>query len=369
MSRKNKEEIKKEVFLIIISFVAGGILMFTLLCFSPFIKILSRNNNLIITKDKTKIYEKTSLASSIEKIYNAVVVVQNYNNGLVLNTGTGFIYKVDDKYGYIITNEHVISDSDEVHIISYNDDDEIVDVLGNDPYLDLAVLRISKEKVSQVANIGNSNDVKIGDSIFTVGTPVSYNYRGSVTSGIISGKDRMVSVEVTNEKNNDWMMKVLQIDASINPGNSGGPLLNINGEVIGIVTMKLVDGDVEGMGFAIPIEYAMSHIESLEKNKEIKWPVLGINVVNVTDTSKLVTNDIKIPDTIKEGAVITSIKEGTNAAASTLKKGDIITKINNNLVKDTAYLRYELYQHQSGDLIEVTYSRNGHEKTTKIKLN
>lgn len=368
MSRKKKEELKKEVFLIIISFVAGGIIMILLLRFSPLIKTIS-NNNLLITKDKTKIYEKASLSSSIEKIYNAVVTVQNYRNGSVINTGTGFIYKVDEKYGYIITNEHVISDSDEVHIISYNDDEEIADILGNDPYLDLAVLRLSKDKISLVANIGNSNDVKIGDSVFTVGTPVSYNYRGSVTSGILSGKNRMVSVEVTNEKSTDWLMRVLQIDASINPGNSGGPLLNINGEVIGIVSMKLVDDDVEGMGFAIPIEYAMSHIESLEQNKEIKWPVLGINVVNVTDTSKLVNNDIKIPDNIKDGAVIVNIKDGTNAASSELRKGDIITKINNNQVKDTSYLRYELYQHQSGDMIEVTYNRNGKEKTTKIKLN
>ena len=95
----------------------------------------------------------------------------------------------------------------------------------------------------------------------------------------------MVSVSVSNSNSNDWIMRVLQFDASINPGNSGGPLLNANGEVIGICSLKLVDDDIEGMGFAIPIEYAMSHIESLEKGEDIAWPVLGVSMVNANDTS------------------------------------------------------------------------------------
>ena len=103
--------------------------------------------------------------------------------------------------------------------------------------------------------------MRLGDTVFTVGSPLGYNYRGSVTSGRLSGKDRMVSVSVGNSNSEDWVMRVLQTDAAINPGNSGGPLLNANGEVIGINSMKLVQEEIEGMGFAIPIEYAMSHID------------------------------------------------------------------------------------------------------------
>ena len=344
--------------------------MLALIQFTPLVyNVLGSKNNYIITKNETEVYEKSSLAASVEKIYDAVVVVQGYKNDSLENTGTGFVYKVDNKYGYLLTNEHVIGDSNKVSIILATEETIEADVLGKDEYLDLAVLRIDKQKVKLVANIGSSEKMNLGDTIFTVGSPLGYDYRGSVTSGVLSGKDRMVSINVASTKNNDWIMRVLQIDASINPGNSGGPLLNVNGEVIGICSLKLVDDDIEGMGFAIPIEYAMNHVNSLENGKKIKWPVLGINMVNVTDTSALIKNNISISSKIKEGVVVTEVKEGSNAASSSLQKGDIIIKVDNTKIKDIAYLRYELYQHQAGDKIEVTYIRNNKEKTTKITLN
>ena len=124
---------------------------------------------------------------------------------------------------------------EKVTLVMSNDKTVDAEILGGDEYLDLAVIRIAREKVTLVANIGSSEDMKLGDTVFTVGSPMGYDYRGSVTSGILSGKDRMVSVSVSNSTSNDWVMRVLQLDASINPGNSGGPLLNVNGEVIGIV--------------------------------------------------------------------------------------------------------------------------------------
>ena len=364
---KNKESMK-EIILIISSFIMGGIVMLSLLQFTPLIDSTIGSNNLVITKNETEVYEKSSLAASVSKIYDAVTVVQGYNGNSVSNTGTGFIYKVDNKYGYILTNEHVIKECTEVRIILTSEIEEVAEVLGKDEYLDLAVLRIDKKNVKQIANIGSSEKMSLGDTVFTVGSPLGYDYRGSVTSGVLSGKDRMVSVEVSNSNNNDWVMRVLQIDASINPGNSGGPLLNVNGEVIGICSLKLVDDEIEGMGFAIPIEYAMNHVKSLETGKKIQWPVLGITTVNVTETAALTRNDIKIPKKVKEGVAIVSIKENSSASHSELKKGDIITKIDGVKINDTAYLRYELYQHQSGDTIEITYLRNEHEKTAKVTL-
>lgn len=132
--------------------------------------------------------------------------------------------------------------------------------------------------------------------------------------------------------------------------------------------MKLVDDDIEGMGFAIPIEYAMSHIDSLEKGKKIEWPLLGISMANVSDSQLLRRNGITIDESISKGVVVVNIMENTGAASSDLKTGDVITKIDGNEVKNYAYLRYELYQHQAGDTIEVTYIRNGKEATTKVKL-
>ncbi len=366
---KSSNENVKLVFLVIFSFVIGGVVMFSILKWTPIInEVIGSSNNTVITKNETQVYEKTSLKAAIDKIYDAVVVVQVYNNDELASTGSGFVYKVDNEYGYILTNQHVVSDSKEIKVVNSSDEEIEAETLGSDEYLDLAVLRVSKDKIKMVANIGNSEKMSLGDTVFTVGSPMGYDYRGSVTSGVLSGKDRMVSVSVGNSSNNDWVMRVLQLDASINPGNSGGPLLNINGEVIGICSMKLVDSQIEGMGFAIPIEYAMSHVESLENGKKIEWPVLGISMLNTTDTMSLYRNQIMLDKDVTEGVVIVECEKDSAAANSDLQKGDVIIKLNDAKVKDIAYLRYELYQYQAGDKIEVTYIRDGKEHKTKVTL-
>lgn len=363
----NKKEMGKTLFLMTVSFLIGGIGMLFLLQ-SPLLEKVIRTKNNVIMKNGTQIYEKTSLSASVEKIYDAVVVVQGYEQDELNGSGTGFVYKVDEKYGYILTNEHVISDSSEVKVVMTTDEEIPSEVLGKDKFLDLAVLRIPKQYITLVAAIGSSEKMNLGDTIFTVGSPLGYDYRGSVTSGVLSGKDRMVATSLTDRKDADWVVRVLQIDASINPGNSGGPLLNINGEVIGICSLKLVKDNIEGMGFAIPIEYAMSHVSTLEAGKTIRWPVLGISMINVTDKVSLMNYHFSIPKTVKEGVVILSVKESTSASSAHLKKGDIITKLNKTKIKDIAYLRYELYQYQSGDTITITYIRDEKEYTTKVTL-
>lgn len=366
MRKKSKNDIKL-VFIILFSFVMGGVITLGILKFSPIMSYIVDTSGTIITKNETQVYEKASLGPAVEKIYDATVLIQGYKKETIASTGTGFIYKTDNKYGYLLTNQHVVDDVEEITVVLTNDKEVKAEVLGGDDYLDLAVLKIEKSDVLQVANIGKSENVKIGDSIFTVGSPMGYDYRGSVTAGILSGKDRMVSVSVSSSSN-DWVMRVLQIDASINPGNSGGPLLNVNGEVIGICSLKLVDNQIEGMGFAIPIEYAMSHVDSLEKGEKIEWPVLGINMLNTTDTALLYRYGILVDSDIKQGVVVVEPVEDSGAAKAGLKKGDVIVKINNKKVKDIAYLRYELYQHQAGDKIEITYIRNGKEKTVEVSL-
>ena len=364
-----KENIR--MFLIItFSFVIGGIVMFALLKWTPIISEVIGTTGLgtVVTKNETQVYEKNSLAAAVEKIYDATALVRNYKEKEVISTGTAFVYKVDDKFGYLITNHHVVANGDQVKLVMSNDEEVDGVVLGGDEYLDLAVIRIDRKKVTLVANIGKSEEMKLGDTVFTVGSPMGYDYRGSVTSGILSGKDRMVSVSVSNTINNDWIMRVLQLDASINPGNSGGPLLNANGEVIGVCSLKLVDDDIEGMGFAIPIEYAMSHINTLEAGKTIEWPMLGIEMANVTDTSLLYKNKIILDEDIKQGVVVINAVAGSGAKAAGLEKGDVIIKIAGKEIKDYAYLRYELYQHQAGQTIDIIYIRNGKEKTARVKL-
>lgn len=366
MKKNNKNDLKL-VGIIVFSFVIGGIVTLSLLKWTPLLSEVIGSSSTVITKNGTQVYEKASLAPSVEKIYDAVVVVEGFVKNNLASTGTGFVYKVDDKYGYILTNHHVIESMESITVTMTNEKEVEATLLGSDQYLDLAVLRIAKENVTLVATIGSSENMNLGDTVFTVGSPMGYDYRGSVTSGILSGKDRMVSVAVTSS-NNDWIMRVLQIDASINPGNSGGPLLNVNGEVIGICSMKLVDDKIEGMGFAIPIEYAMSHADTLEKGENISWPVLGISMVNVTDISTLRYYGISIDKNIKEGTVVLDVSADSGADKAGIKKGDVITKINGQATKDSAYLRYELYQHQAGDTIEITFVRNNKEHTVNVKL-
>jgi len=312
---------------------------------------------LLIKPEREEIYEKTSLSNAIDKIYDATVLIEAYNGSKLNNSGTGFFYKQDEKYAYIITNEHVIRDGLRIDIVNSNDERIKTEVLGKDEYLDIAVLRVDNKYAKKIATIGNSKNTKIGDTIFVVGSPLGYDYRGSVTSGILSGKNRKVRVKTNDE---DWLMKTIQVDASINRGNSGGPLLNINGEVIGVVSLKLVEEDVEGMGFAIPIEYAMNYTEYLENNKEIKHPELGVKITNSTDTATLLKNDISINQE-KDGVVVLETK-------NRLRKGDLIIKVDNNEVKDLLTLRCELYQFKQKDKVEITFIRNGMKRKTIITL-
>ncbi len=362
---KNNSNIKT-VLIVILGAVLGVIISFVLIKYTKLSEMLELTKT--ITKNGKTVVEKTSISDSVEKAKDAVVMISSYKGDTEASTGTGFVYKTDNKYGYIMTNQHVIENSDKVILVMSDDKEVEGKILGGDEYLDLAIIRINKSDVKGVAIIGDSSTSNVGDTVFTIGSPMGYEYRGTATSGILSGKNRMVSVSVSNSNTEDYVMKVLQTDAAINPGNSGGPLLNINGEVIGINSMKLVQEEIEGMGFAIPIEYAMSHVDSLEKGDSIKWPVLGISMINAKDTGTLYRNNLSVPSTITSGVVVANIAANSGASKSELKKGDIIIAINGEKVQNTAYLRYELYKYKPGESIEVTYYRNGKDYKTKVTL-
>ena len=270
-----------------------------------------------------------------------------------------------------MTNHHVIDGGNKWTVITSTDEEVEGTVLGSDEYVDIAVIKVNKKPYMEAANIiSNDAKVNLGDIVFTIGAPVGYEYRGTVTNGIISGLDRLVEVSVKNNSlsQSDYVMEVIQTNTAVNPGNSGGALFNANGEVIGVISMKLVESSIEGMGFAIPIDYAMSHIAKLEKGEKIERPLLGISMANTTDSMLLWQSGIVVPNGVEEGIVVVEISENSGAAKSGLQKGDVITKLNGSTVKNAAYLKYLLFKHNPGDTVTITYNRNGKVATTKITL-
>lgn len=316
---------------------------------------------------KVTVTENNTIKSAVDKIYDAVLYVESYDGNRLISTGTGFIYKKDEKFGYLITNHHVINGASKVQVV--NTAGEIVDatILGSDEYADIAVLSVDVSTVLQVAEVGASTELNLGDSLFTVGSPLGKVYMGTVTKGILSGKDRTVEVDLANK--GTFMMEVLQTDAAINPGNSGGPLCNINGEVIGVNSLKLVKDEIESMGFAIPIELVMATVDRLEKGEEIKRPFLGVELLDLSDYGKLNYYRIDIDEKVTHGAVIANVSEDSPAQNADLKQGDVITKIDDVSIKSVAHLRFVLYKYEVGNTIKMKYNRKGKEITKDILLN
>lgn len=341
----------------------------------PLKEIFSKNVKYVTEKEVT--VTDRGISDAVSKLYDASVIVEvGTSEDKLSGWGSGFVYKTDDKYGYIFTNHHVVDGAKSIKIILSNETEVTGELVGSDEYADVAVVKIPKDKVIAVAEIGKSEDVLVGDTIFAIGTPVSLEYSFTVTRGILSGKNRMVEMSSSAKKSyygqsgDSWYMNLLQIDASINSGNSGGPLANSNGEVIGITNSKLSSSSlsgasIENMGFAIPIEDALSVAEYLENNGKVTRPVLGVTMTSVEGAEY---NGVKISDSITSGAVITDVSSGSTADAAKLKKGDVIIKLDDYKIKDYKYLKYYLYRYRVGDKVKITYIRDGKEKTVEVTL-
>jgi serine protease Do len=345
--------------ILFLTFCLGSFVTFSIVQKSE-LKIRETITNIIV--------DEKGISESVKKVYDSVVLIESYKGRQLTSSGTGFVYKKDNENGYIITNEHVISGASKVIVTFYNGEEAEATILGGDVFADVAVISVPAENVLAIADIGNSRETVLGETVFTVGTPVGKEYMGTVTRGILSGKDRMVTVSVSGLGAEDWIMRVLQTDAAINPGNSGGPLVNVEGEVIGINSLKFVRQEIEGMGFAIPIEYALTHVDKLEQGLKLERPLLGVTLIDVTDNVGLYRNNLLVDEGIIKGAVIESVVEDTPASKGGLKRGDIILKIDDNELKNKAYLRYILYKYNIGDTITVTYYRDKKEETVDIKL-
>ena len=326
--------------------------------------------NVVNKTEKEVTVTDKGIADAVDKLYNATVIVEILKNDEVTGWGSGVVYKTDKDKAYILTNHHVVENAKKIMAVFANEHEVEAKVLGSDEYADVAVLEVSKDDIIEVASIGASADVRMGDTVFAIGTPISLSYSFTVTRGILSGKDRLVEMSSGSSKN--IFGQVTSSDswyASINSGNSGGPLANSNGEVIGITNSKLSSSysetSIENIGFAIPIEDALSVASQIEETGKVVRPVLGVTMTSVEGADY---NGISIAKDIKEGAVVVDVSSGSSADKAGIKKGDVITKINDYKVKDYMYLKYYLFRYRVGDKVSVTLIRDGKEKKVDVTL-
>ena len=334
------------------------------------------------TTVKTAYKNTTSTSEAVDKVKNAVVSVITYsdssNQGLfekeensdsqISSEGSGVIYKKEGKYAYLVTNTHVINGAKKVDILLADGNKVPGEVVGSDVYSDIAVVRISADKAKAVAEFGDSNQLTVGETAIAIGSPLGTDYANSVTQGIISSQGRNVNLEADNGQN--ISTRALQTDAAINPGNSGGPLINIQGQVIGITSSKISNNgqtSVEGMGFAIPANDVVNIIKQLEEKGKVVRPALGIQMMDLSNLSTSDLSQLKLPEKISGGVLVRSTLENM-PASDKLQRYDVITKIDDTDIESTADLQSALYSHQINDTIKVTFYRDGKQQTTSIKL-
>ena len=334
------------------------------------------------TTVKTAYKNTTSTSEAVDKVKNAVVSVITYsdssNQGVfekeensdsqISSEGSGVIFKKEGKYAYLVTNTHVINGAKKVDILLADGNKVPGEVVGSDVYSDIAVVRISADKAKAVAEFGDSNQLTVGETAIAIGSPLGTDYANSVTQGIISSQGRNVKLKADNGQN--ISTRALQTDAAINPGNSGGPLINIQGQVIGITSSKISNNgqtSVEGMGFAIPANDVVNIIKQLEEKGKVVRPALGIQMMDLSNLSTSDLSQLKLPEKISGGVLVRSTLENM-PASDKLQRYDVITKIDDTDIESTADLQSALYSHQINDTIKVTFYRDGKQQTTSIKL-
>ncbi len=313
----------------------------------------------------------TDVTTAVEIAANSVVGVTNIQTSSdFLNptpssqeagTGSGVIYKKVDGKAYVVTNNHVIQGANQIEVTLADGEKVEAKLLGTDIWTDLAVLEMDASKVTTVAEFGNSEALKQGETVIAIGNPLGLDFSGSVTTGVVSGKERAIPVDLNGDGQEDWQAEVLQTDAAINPGNSGGALINLAGQLIGINSMKISQATVEGIGLAIPINSAIPVIEDLERYGEMKRPAMGVTLVDVTNVSAFHQREtLKLPEEVSTGAVIDQVLGKSPAEIAGLEKYDVIVEMDGEKVENIIELRKHLYSGKEiGDELEVKIYRRG----------
>ncbi|WP_064092073.1 S1C family serine protease [Rossellomorea aquimaris] len=324
----------------------------------------------------------TDVTKAVEKAGDSVVGITNIQSTSFWgqgegqeqggSTGSGVMYKKEGDKVYIVTNNHVVEGSSQLEVTLADGTKLPAKLRGADVWTDLAVIEIdgSKIKKDDIVEFGNSSKLKAGEPVIAIGNPLGLQFSGSVTQGVVSGLERTIPVDINQDGMQDWQAEVLQTDAAINPGNSGGALVNISGQLIGINSMKIAQQAVEGIGLAIPINYAQPIIEDLERYGEVKRPAMGVSLEDVNQISAYHQQEtLKLPKDINYGVMIRQTVPNSPAAQAGLQELDVIVELDGEKIENVIDLRKHLYNKKEvNDQMKVKIYRNGEVKEVNMKL-
>ncbi|WP_442595787.1 S1C family serine protease [Neobacillus sp. D3-1R] len=315
-----------------------------------------------------------SIADIVENASKAIVGIvniQNQNNffsgsseSVQTGSGSGVIFKKTNDAAYIVTNNHVIEGANEVEISFFDGEKTKAKLVGADALTDLAVLKIDPKYAKTILDFGDSSVLRPGDQVLAIGNPLGLDLSRTVTQGIVSAVDRSVPVSTSA---GEWELNVIQTDAAINPGNSGGALINTQGQVIGINSMKISNSGVEGLGFAIPSNDLVPIVNQMIENGKVVRPYMGVSLVSLEEVPQEYVPTL--PEKVKQGAMITFIDPNSAADKAGLLKQDVIVSINDKEVKASGDIRKYLYAHSKvGDQVTLKLYRQGKLMTVQMNL-
>lgn len=329
-------------------------------------KITSNPDQKVVERVVTEF--ETDVVKVIDEVENKVVSVITEQRGQIIGSGSGIVYRNNEGVVHVVTNHHVI-DGGTQHTVRFSNGEEIKGVvLGSDPYTDLALIEVEANLDIEAFELGDSEETNKGEFVVAIGSPLGVEFENSTTFGIVSGKNRVIPVDLDGDGVSDWDMMVMQTDAAINPGNSGGALVNMAGELIGINSLKISSNQVEGMGFSIPVNEVVPIISQIEENGDVSYPIIGISAVSIENLNPFQKNYYKIAENVNSGVFVAEVTNGSPAKTAGILEGDIITKFEDQVINSFKDFRKELYTHSVGDKVKLVLDRYGDEIEVEVTL-